>query len=585
RPKMVFSASVIAVGDVGIADTQTIVRPEYDVFYSVRIHKLVVNLHDPDDADVELGDHAHFKESKAERASRPADKAWKKRHENEIQEMKRDWDDDLEGMKEQIKQGYEQALIDANANIEAAEVRMQEELDTQRTAMLQNIEAAEQAAKDAAAQNLADTTERINTTIDTNRAELSSDIQNAKQEAIEQAESDAKEKADVVQSNLDSFKDTHQQMYDEVTADVMDIDEFLGNARDIPLDQRFLNMTAEFEERLENSTRSASNLIRGSRFDEPDMYNANFIGTSIYTSEDVNFVRFDTTIGVLPVIRMEGELHLHEGVEYHLHLEYRSNVVTELDGFIFYHNDGRTERLENRGLFIGNLTTSGAWEHASMTLKPNAEMSGRLALGTRQSHGTSPEGIIDVRLPYLTTTAHDQWLPHPLDANQNIEEISSRITQLEDGYSEFIVRSEGYAEMNALTQTVRDYQTTVDGVEDIIIQLENSELISRGREVLDTVDGFQRKVWMGDIDRQNLIPHAVFDGDGNRDEWGAWGRNGTTYGGRFKDYAIVGNRNSSSNIGIVSPEIGEYVIPGQQYTLSWEASTHYPSTTDIAFNY
>src|SRR5699024_2410332 len=223
RPQMVFSTSVIVVGEVGIGDRQKIVRPEFDVLYSLHVHKLDVNRHDQEDAHVEGGDYAHYKESKAERARRLADKAWATRQESGIQEMKRDWDADFEGMKEQIKQGYEPARIDANAHIEAAEVRMQEELDTHRTAMLQNIEAAEQAAKDAAAQNLADTTERINTTIDTNRAELISDIQNAKQEAIKQAESDAKAKADSVQSNLDSFKDVHQRLYDDVTADVLDI--------------------------------------------------------------------------------------------------------------------------------------------------------------------------------------------------------------------------------------------------------------------------------------------------------------------------------------------------------------------------
>src|SRR5699024_6005475 len=166
-------------------------------------------------------------------------------------------------MKEQIKQGYEQALIDANANIEAAEVRMQEELDTQRTAMLQNIEAAEQAAKDAAAQNLADTTERINTTIDTNRAELISDIQNAKQEAIKQAESDAKAKADSVQSNLDSFKDVHQRLYDDVTADVLDINEFLGE-KDFSLDWHLNSLREEMQDQI-NAVNSANpNLIVGS---------------------------------------------------------------------------------------------------------------------------------------------------------------------------------------------------------------------------------------------------------------------------------------------------------------------------------
>src|SRR5699024_2799512 len=231
------------------------------------------------------GDYAHFKESKAERASRRADKAWKKRYESAIQEMKRDWDADFEGMKEQIKQGYEQALIDANANIEAAEVRMQEELDTQRTAMLQNIEAAEQAAKDAAAQNLADTTERINTTIDTNRAELISDIQNAKQEAIKQAESDAKAKADSVQSNLDSFKDVHQRLYDDVTADVLDINEFLGE-KDFSLDWHLNSLREEMQDQI-NAVNSANpNLIVGSTLEQfTDFENYGVGESQIHTEE------------------------------------------------------------------------------------------------------------------------------------------------------------------------------------------------------------------------------------------------------------------------------------------------------------
>src|SRR5699024_3902497 len=110
---------------------QTIERPQYDVFYSVRIHKIVVNLHDADDADDELGDYAHLKESKAERARRRADKAWKKRNESAIEEVNGDWDADFDGMKEQTKHGDEQVLSDGNGNIEAAEVRMTEEIEGQ----------------------------------------------------------------------------------------------------------------------------------------------------------------------------------------------------------------------------------------------------------------------------------------------------------------------------------------------------------------------------------------------------------------------------------------------------------------------
>src|SRR5699024_117795 len=191
--------------------------------------------------------------------------------------------------------------------------------------------------------------------------------------------------------------------------------------RNITLDQRLLDMTAEFNERLSNASRSASNMIRGSRFDESSLYTL-FYGASIQTSEDINFARLDGITGALPIVRMDGELHLHSVVQYHLHLEYRTNAVTELDGFVCYHNDGTTERLESRGLVITGLTTSGAWEHASLTLTPNAEMSGRLAIGTRKNYGTSPDGIIDERLTYLTATNNDQWLPQPLDANKKNKE-------------------------------------------------------------------------------------------------------------------------------------------------------------------
>src|SRR5699024_996037 len=370
RPKMVFSASVIDVGDVGIGDTQTIVRPEYDVFYSVRIHKLVVNLHDPDDADVELGDYAHFKESKAERASRRADKAWKKRYESAIQEMKRDWDADFEGMKEQIKQGYEQALIDANANIEAAEVRMQEELDTQRTAMLQNIEAAEQAAKDAAAQNLADTTERINTTIDTNRAELSSDIQNAKQEAIEQAESDAKEKADDVQSNVDIFKNTHQQMYDEVTADILNIDEFLGDISNITLDDRLQEMNLDFEDRIKNININTANMLQGTRFDEPEKINTTLGGTELYTTSDINRIRIRDDTGYVSRFAFKEPVKLEANTDYFVTIEYRTFTVPEIDYFSIETPTGyvRLYSPDTGKEGFSNLVTDGVWNQATIRL-------------------------------------------------------------------------------------------------------------------------------------------------------------------------------------------------------------------------
>src|SRR5699024_5478734 len=199
-----------------------------------------------------------------------------------------DWDADFEGMKEQIKQGYEQALIDANANIEAAEVRMTEEIEGQRTEIMQEVESS-------------------------------------KQEAIKQAESDAKAKADSVQSNLDSFKDVHQQMYDAVRADIIDIDEFLGDIRNITLDERLQEMNMDFENRLENVSANTYNLMRDTRFEE-DLF-VTYSGSYIQTNEHINYARFDLRNHNQPNIRTPETLRCQAGQRYTLAVEYRTDEI------------------------------------------------------------------------------------------------------------------------------------------------------------------------------------------------------------------------------------------------------------------
>src|SRR5699024_3399926 len=284
------------------------------------IHKLIVNLHDPDDADVELGDYEHFKESKAERASRRADKAWKKRYESAIQEMKRDWDADFEGMKEQIKQGYEQAVIDANANIEAAEVRMTEELDAQRKTMLENIEQAEKDAREAGEAYADEMENRVNTAINTTRTEMESSIENAKTDAIQTAEQRAQEKADSVQSNLDSFKDVHQKMYDDVTADIIDINEFIGPQTE-PLNAVLNNMENEWQNKLDNVDTWHYNMLRGTKFDE-----GFWSGYGMDLKSEGNLKYFEYSPGQnapgAPYIETTQEVIFEEGETYRLSFDF-----------------------------------------------------------------------------------------------------------------------------------------------------------------------------------------------------------------------------------------------------------------------
>src|SRR5699024_3025241 len=155
----------------------------------------------------------------------------------------------------------------------------------------------------------------------TNRAELSSDIQNAKQEAIEQAESDAKAKADSVQNNLDSFKDVHQQLYDSVKADVLDIDEFLGDIRNITLDERLQEMNLDFEDRIRNININTANMLQGSRFDEPDRLVLNHGGAELLTSGTINRIRLRDDSGFVSRFSFVDPVKLEPNTNYYVTIE------------------------------------------------------------------------------------------------------------------------------------------------------------------------------------------------------------------------------------------------------------------------
>src|SRR5699024_7454741 len=407
HPKLVFDVNVADGDGLELGDTVYIKYNEIGLNMAVRVGKVIDDLKSGE-RQVQLGDVAYFKPGRANRDIKRSIRQERRDANSRIYQLKLEFNERFDNEVKQMLADFEQALIDAHAEIQAAEVRMEALITKTRNDWTDTFEAEVAEIYRKADEDYNRIEAEITGVIDSTRNEMESEFNESVQNTREYAEQQAQEKATAVRTDLETVTSGHQGMIDDLQSSVMDIDDFIGTNRNITLDQRLLDMTSEFNEQLSNASRSASNMLRGSRFDEPDMINQNFNGVSLHTSEHENFIRLNTVQSNIPIVIMNGELHLHAGVEYHLHIEYRTDTVTELDGFVFYHNDGTTERLESRGLTITGLTTSGAWEHASMTLSPNAEMSGRLAIGTRQSYGTSPNGTIDVRLPYLTATAHDQ---------------------------------------------------------------------------------------------------------------------------------------------------------------------------------
>ena len=87
--------------------------------------------------------------------------------------------------------------------------------------------------------------DRMEKLLDTKSDEWTEDFNQSVAESKEYAEQQAQAKADSVQTNLDSFKDSHQQLYDEVTGNILDIDSFLGD-KSKTLKQQFDKVHTDF---------------------------------------------------------------------------------------------------------------------------------------------------------------------------------------------------------------------------------------------------------------------------------------------------------------------------------------------------
>src|SRR5699024_3002317 len=114
-----------------------------------------------------------------------------------------------------------------------------------------------------------------------------------------------------------------------------------------------------------------------------------------------------------------------------------------------------------------------------------------------------------IRLPYLTGSENTEWVYHPLDATQNISEVVRRVTNLEDGYSELVTRSDFDFKTGKLDQYIKSVEETVEGSQTILQRVEDWQA-TNGASIEETVYGFNQKVWLNDVANigANLIPRS-----------------------------------------------------------------------------
>ena len=554
RPKMLFEASVVDLGDVGMGDGVLIIRREYDVYFNARIHKLMVDLLDAENADVELGDYAHFKESKVQRKTRESNNQYRRETSSRIQQLKEQFNERFDGEVNQMREDFEQALIDAHAEIQAAEQRMEALITTTRNDWTDtfNAEVAEIYRKANEDYNRIET--EITGVIDSTRNEMETNFNSKVNDARTYAEQQAQEKANAVRTDLETVTSGHQSMLVDLESNVMNIDDFLGDISSITLDDRLQNINRNFEERIRNIDSNTYNMLRESRFDNTDF--VGWSGGSIYRDESIPYYKNNNLSVTTPWVSLLEMVTLESGKEYILSFDFRSESVPESDYIWFTaYDDGGGRNLISDSIenTLYNLPTDGEWRRVYLRFTAWRGATGRIRIGSRFNVGNTDAGEFSIRLPYLTSSSNKEWVYHPLDATQSIEEVTRRITNLEDGRKELITRTEWDSESDYIMQTVRDIEETVDVSRNLIQDIQDYEIIQRGSEAIQTVDGFNQKVWLNDFAEigANLIPQSSNAWE-NGTFWTSGTNNNNSGGIRTKDYIEV--------------------IPGERYTFQDESA-------------
>src|SRR5699024_8144199 len=225
------------------------------------------------------------------------------------------------------------------------------------------------------------------------------------------------------------------------------------------------------------------NMLRGTQFDEPEIITL-YGGSQIITSRgSIRIGQIGGNTTNTSSFQINESVRLEADTDYYFYIEYQSFSTNELDYMTVETEDGWVPLYDvstgQEG--IVGLNNDGTWRRASMHIRPTQTIEGRLRFGSRWNRGTGGDWI-EVKLPYLTNTNNKEWLLHPRDKTQSIEEVSRRITELEDGRRELITRSEYDFETEQITQTVKDIEETVDTSRQMIVDINNYDVINNGSE-------------------------------------------------------------------------------------------------------
>ena len=192
-PKAVFSLKVPDGDGLDLGDKVHVIYRDIDLVKHTRVTKVVDDLVSGN-RDVEFGDTAYFKTDRRLSGVKAQLKRVGGSMSSRISRLKAEFDKRFDDEVKQWKDDFEQAVIDAEAAVEAMRVTMTEE-----------FEAAQKAFE----------------------VEFNQSVSDAKKHADAVADAKAKQ----VQGNLDSFAGRHEQLVGELQGRIVDVDGEIADAK------------------------------------------------------------------------------------------------------------------------------------------------------------------------------------------------------------------------------------------------------------------------------------------------------------------------------------------------------------------
>ena len=565
-PKAVFSLKVPDGDGLDLGDEVYVIYRDIDLVKTARVEKVIDDLKSGR-RDVEFGDTAYFNVNRRMKSIENNLKRVGNEQGGAIYNLKKQFDERFNQMVSDYRDEFEQAKIDILAEVEADRARMEAEFNQAINDWTDAFNAdVEQAYKDAK-ENYARIEQEITTAVDTTRNELEQGYTDAVEQAKRYAEEQSKAHADAVESKLDSITGTHQDLIDSLQNDVTDIDTFLGN-RTEPLEQTLQNMKLEWEQKLDNVDTWHYNMLRGTRFDEGFWDTS---GGQIKTDDEINYFEADPNLSLnIRSVKSHQDLLFEEGQSYTLSFDVQTYAHRSIDYIWIIASDGSSNiSLSNIAYEQTAKVINWGREYGRYWLKFTMQrtMTGQILIGADSRNNELGAQSFKIRLPYLTTTDNTRWLYHQLDQAQNLKEITRRVMQLEDGYEEFVTKTQYNFDTGELDGRIKHVTSTVDGFEQTISNHENW-ILTNGASIEHTVDGFESKAWLSDIDNPNIIPHASVQLNNHRLQWDRGLASAT--GQSYQDWMQVTHATSPRiYLAVYSPEFS--TVEGETYTLSFES--------------